>query len=180
VKPGQGGSEPRLRRSSAGDTIISRKPGRSSSSHTLGPTEPRLDLSKPETRSDQSCATSHPARCRNRANRPCTSRTEINVVLSFQILYLSPFRAPIWTPDLCFVAGPTFWVFWVVIVPVFCETSEIFVTPRAPKRLKKKEDERTKIMIDAMKAMKTAITTITSSNSDDNEEATFGNVWSVN
>jgi hypothetical protein len=35
-------------------------------------------------------------------------------------------------------------------------------------------------MIDAMKVMKTAITTFTSSNSDDNEEATFGNVSSVN
>jgi hypothetical protein len=69
VEPGQGGSEPRLRRSSAGDTNFSWKPGRSSSSHTQGPTEPRLDHQVPETRSDQSCATSHPARCRNRANR---------------------------------------------------------------------------------------------------------------
>ncbi|KAJ3619106.1 hypothetical protein MTP99_005893 [Tenebrio molitor] len=34
VEPGQGGSEPRLRRSSASDTNFSRKPGRSSSSHT--------------------------------------------------------------------------------------------------------------------------------------------------
>jgi hypothetical protein len=119
VESGQGGSEPRLRRSSAGDTNFSRKPGRSSSSHIQGPTEPRLDHQVPETRSDQSCATSHPARCRNRANRPCIYRAEINVVLSLKSLYLSPFRAPIWTPDLCFVAGPTFWVFWVVIILIY-------------------------------------------------------------
>jgi hypothetical protein len=46
---------------------FSRKPGRSPSTHTQGPTEPRIDYQVPETRSDQSCATSHPARCRNRA-----------------------------------------------------------------------------------------------------------------
>jgi hypothetical protein len=97
--------------------LISRKPGRSSSSHTLGPTEPRLDLS------NQKRGVTSPARHRTLRGAgtgqtaPVHHRTEINVVLSFQNLYLSPFRAPIWTPDLCFVAGPTFWVFWVVIIP---------------------------------------------------------------
>jgi hypothetical protein len=97
--------------------LISRKPGRSSSRHTLGSTEPRLDHSY------QQRGVTSPARHRTLRGAgtgqtaPVTSRTEINVVLSFQILYVSPFRAPIWTPEECFVAGPTFWVFWVVIVP---------------------------------------------------------------
>jgi hypothetical protein len=52
-------------------------------------------------------------------NRPVYTGQKINVVLSLKRLYFSPFRAPIWTPDLCFVAGPTFWVFWVVILPIF-------------------------------------------------------------
>jgi hypothetical protein len=41
---------------------------------------------------------------------------KINVVLSLKNLFLSPFRGPIWTSDLCFVAGPTFLVVWVVIL----------------------------------------------------------------
>jgi hypothetical protein len=95
--------------------LISRKPGRSSSSHTLGPTEPRLDHSYQQRRVTSTV--------RHRTLRDAGTgqiapiyRTEINVVLSLQIFYLSPFRAPIWTPEVCFVADPTFWAFWVVIV----------------------------------------------------------------
>jgi hypothetical protein len=81
--------------------LFSQKPGRSSSSHTLGPTEPRLDLK------NRKRGVTSPARHRTLRGAgtgqtaPVHHRTEINVVLSFQNLYLSPFRAPIWTPDLC-------------------------------------------------------------------------------
>jgi hypothetical protein len=115
--PAREEASPRLRRTSAGDTLLPGNQDGLPSSHTLDPTEPRLDLS------NQKRGVTSPARHRTLRGAgtgqtaPVHHRTEINVVLSFQNLYLSPFRAPIWTPDLCFVAGPTFWVFWVVIVP---------------------------------------------------------------
>ncbi|KAJ3619358.1 hypothetical protein MTP99_005046 [Tenebrio molitor] len=103
-RAGQGGGDPRLRKSSARrlyHLLVTRTVLLEFT--FLGPTGPTDQNFR--ARSDRYSIVPHPARCRNPASRPCTRTNKCCVVPTFLRLSL-PFRTPIRTTEVLFLADP--------------------------------------------------------------------------